>query len=292
MRSSFWTRPSFVPAVLLLAASCASSTKEAAPATHSAPVTATPFAGEVGMGISYLQTRASDLVDAAEDLLQAIESRNLAASQLAYYSARAPYEEIEVIARAFPELHAAIDARAHDYVDGELSPDFRGFHRIEIFLFARGKTQPALKYAKLLLDDVEELQAVLADRGRFTAEQTFQAMIDRCSEISTKTITGEEETWSDQSLLAIRHGWIGVHSQYRHFAGKVRAKNVQLGERLDRSYRKALEIIAVDFPQGENYASPFSLVSRNKRREIADASVKLRMYLVEAQRVLELDKGQ
>lgn len=288
MRSSFWIRPSLVPTLLLLAASCASSTKEAAPAGPSAPVVTTPFAGEVGMGISYLQTRAADLVDAAEALLQAVESQNLSESQRAYYGARAPYEEIEVVARAFPEIHEAIDARAHDFVDGEYSTDFRGFHRIEIFLFARGKTQPALKYAKLLLDDVEELQSVLADRGRFTANETFEAMIDRCAEISAKTITGEEETWSDQSLLAIKHGWIGVHSQYRHFAGKVRAKDVQLGERLDRSYRKALETIAVDFPQGENYASPFSLVSRSKRREIADASLKLRRFLIDAQRALEL----
>ncbi len=292
MRSSLWIRPTLLPVALLLAASCASSTKEAAPATPAAPVVATPFAGEVGMGISYLQTRAADLVDATEALLQAVESRNLAESQRAYYAARAPYEEIEVVSRAFPELHRAIDARAHDFVDGELSPEFRGFHRIEIFLFARGKTQPALKYAKFLLDDVEELQAVLADRGRFNASQSFQAMVDRCTEISTKTITGEEETWSDQSLLVIKHGWTGVHSQYRHFATKVRAENVQLGERLDRSYRKALELIAAEFPQGQTHASPYTLISRDKRRGIADASVKLRMYLAEAQQALGLGQPE
>ena len=249
-----------LPVILTLVASCQQQTKEAAPAQPT-PVVASPFAGEVGMGVAYLQTQAEKLVTATWDLMQSIEAQNLAAAQDAYYDARAPYEEIEVVARAFPELHRAIDARAYEFEEGELSDDFGGFHRIEIYLFAREKTEPALPYAKKLIDDVEELQAALADRGRFDAAMTFDAMIDRCTEISTKTITGEEEPWSDQSLLAIRHGWMGVHSQYRHFAMKVRAENVQLAERIDRTYRKALELIAEDFPQGQTAGAPFSLVT-------------------------------
>lgn len=277
-----------LPALALVAVGCTSSTKEAAPTTPATPIAMTPFAGEVGMGVAYLQTRASDLVDAAESLLQAVESKNLAAAKRAYYEARAPYEEIEVVSREFPELHRSIDARAHEFRRGEMSPEFRGFHRIEIFLFAREKTGPAVPHALRLLEDVEELQAVLADRGRFGAATSFDAMIDRCAEISTKTITSEEEAWSDQSLLAIKHGWIGVHSQYRHFASKVRAKNVRLAERLDRSYRQAMELIAGDFPQGQTAGSPFSMVNRSKKRKIADASVKLGLYLIEAQSALDL----
>lgn len=288
MRSNNSLSRLLLAAFTLAAASCASSTKEAAPTAPTAPVTVTPFAGEVGMGIAYLQTRASDLVDAAEDLLQAVESRNLAAAQEAYFEARAPYEEIEVVARAFPDLHEAIDARAHEYPEGEMSPDFKGFHRIETFLFSRSKTEPAVKYAAQLLEDVENLQEVLADRGRFGASMSFESMIDRCGEISAKTITSEEEMWSDQTLLVVRHGWIGIHSQYRHFATKLRAKDARLAERLDRSYRQAMEVIAADFPIGQTTGAPYSLISLAKRRKIADASVKLRLFLIEAQAALEL----
>lgn len=288
MRSPQPLRPLALSALLLVTVACQSTTKEAAPAQPT-PVVASPFAGEVGMGIAYLQTKAEELVTAAEDLMQSIEAQNLAAAQDAYYDARAPYEEIEVVARAFPELHHAIDARAYEFEAGEMSDEFGGFHRIEIYLFAREKTEPAIPFARRLVEDVEDLQAALTDRGRFDAATSFDAMIDRCTEISAKTITGEEEPWSDQSLMVIRHGWMGVHSQYRHFASKVRAENVQLAERIDRTYRQALELIAQDFPLGQTAGAPYSLVNRSKRRDIADASIKFALYLIQAEQELGLE---
>lgn len=281
------TRAPFLVAVLL--AGCSSATKESAPVEPAGPAALAPFAGELGMGVSYLETRAADLVDAAEALLAAIEGQNLALAQRAYYDARAPYEEIEVLARCFPELHRDIDGRAYEFRAGELDPEFRGFHRIEVFLFARQRTTPALPYAARLLEDVEELQHVLTDRGRFDAATSFDAMIDRCAELATRTISGEEETWSDQSLLVIKHAWTGIHSQYRPFGPQVRERNAQLAERIDRTYRQAMELIAADFPKGQTAGGPFSLVDRTERREIADASMKLRMFLEAAAKTLELE---
>lgn len=275
--------------LLGLSVSCASNkTQEAAPAQPATPLTATPFFGEVGLGVSYLQARAADLVDAVEGMILALENRDLQAAQRAYFEARAPYEEIEVVAAAFPELHRDIDARAYEFRSGELDEDFKGFHRIEIFLFSREKVKPALPVAKELLESVEELEAVLADRGLFSAEMEFAAMVDRCSDIASKTITSEEEMWSDQSLLVVRHGWIGIHNVYRHFAGQVRSVDVKLAERLDRSYRNAIELIRSDFPIGQVEGAPFSIIDRRKRRAIADASLKLRSHLVQAQIALEL----
>ena len=130
--------------------------QEAAPSAPATPVVVTPYAGEVGMGVSYLQTRASDLVDAVQNLIVALENRDLDSARRQYFESRAPYEEIETVARAFPDLHRDIDARAYEFQSGELDPDFGGFHRIEIFLFSREKTTPALPYAKALLDDVDQ----------------------------------------------------------------------------------------------------------------------------------------
>jgi iron uptake system component EfeO len=288
MRSTLRPRLVLAACAVALAAGCTSTTKEAAPTGPITPVEAQPYASEVGQGIAYLQERGAELVAAVEDMLRAIETGDLAAAQGAYFAARAPYEEIEVLARTFPELHRSIDARAYEFPTGELDTDFRGFHRIEIFLFAREKPEHALPYAKQLLLDVQELETALADRGRFDAPTQFDAMIDRCMEIATKTVSSEEEMWSNQSLIVVRHAWIGIHSQYRYYAGKVRDEDVKLAERLDRTYRRALELIADDFPIGQVQGSPFSIIDRGERRAIADASLKLRRYLIQAQETLGL----
>lgn len=290
MRSPFrHTSPRLVAlgATVALLAACSSSTKEAAPVSTPS-VYASPYASELGMGISYLQTRAAELVEATQQLVDACEARSLEQAQAAYFEARAPYEEIQVVAPAFPELDRRIDARTEEFPSGELDAEFRGFHRIEIFLFSREKTQPALKYAKELLEDVEALQAALDDRSRYGASMSFEAMIDRCSEVASSMITSAEEPWSNQSLIAIRHAWIGIHSQYRHYSGRVRAEDTQLAERLNRAYRQGLELIAKDFPIGSTVGTPYSLIDFRKRREIADASIRLRGYLVKAQEALDL----
>ncbi|MEO0661485.1 MAG: EfeM/EfeO family lipoprotein, partial [Planctomycetota bacterium] len=260
--------------------SAASDTQEAAPVSPGAESFAlAPFAGEVGMGVSYLQTRVADLKEAVDALVLAIESENLDAAKRAYYEARAPYEEIQVMAPVFPELDLSIDGRASDFDGGELSDEFRGFHRIESFLFARENTKSAIPYALELVEDVDELQMIFADRGLFDAETTFEALVVRCDELASRTITSEEETWSDQTLLVIKHAWTGIHSQYRHFGRDLREKDVVLAERLDRVYRQAMELIAADFPMGQTEGGPYTLVDRAKRRRIADASIKLRLHI-------------
>ena len=240
MRSPLSSRLVLALTTLDLATGCLASTKESAPAGPTGPVDSMPFASEVGQGVSYLSERSDDLGEAVERLVAAVEIGDLASCKNAYYDARAPYEEIEVLARAFPDLHLAIDGRSYEFPNGELDTDFRGFHRIEIFLFAREKPALALPYAQQLLEDVQSLRTALDDRTRYSAPMTFDAMIDRCMEIATKTVSSEEEMWSAQSLIVVRHAWIGVHSQYRYFGAKVRAKDVKLAERLDRSYRKAV----------------------------------------------------
>ncbi|MEM9379658.1 MAG: EfeM/EfeO family lipoprotein [Planctomycetota bacterium] len=288
MRSTLPSRLVLALSAAALASGCLSSTKESAPAGPTMPIDAMPFASEVGQGVSYLRERSDDLLSAVENLIAAIEIGDLASCKNAYFEARAPYEEIEVLARAFPDLHRSIDARAYEFETGELDPDFRGFHRIEIFLFAREKPALALQYAQQLLTDVQALRTALDDRTRYTAPMAFDAMIGRCMEIATKTVSSEEEMWSDQSLIVVRHAWIGIHSQYRFYGGKVRAKDVKLAERLDRSYRKAVELIAAEFPLGQTQGSPFSIIDRVQRRQIADASLKLRRYLIQAQETLDL----
>lgn len=274
------------PAMVLLALAC-SSTKEAPPAppTSAAPL---PFAAALSLGLADLTERSEDLVKAVEQLVGAIEMRDLAAAKAAYVRARAPYEEIEVLRAEFPDLHRAIDGRPADFAEGTLDPDFGGFHAIEHALFAREEVAAARQHAQALRDDVHTLSGELRSTIELDARTVFATMIERTGEVAWKTITSEEETWSDATLTVIRHNWIGVHAVYRHFAGSLRRADGILAEQLDRSYQRALEVIAQDFPGGEAQGTPYAIVDRMKRRKIIDASLSFRARLLDAAEALDI----
>lgn len=280
------TLRALAPTIALLALSC-STTKEAAPPPPQ-PAKPMPFAAALSLGLADLTQRSADLVASVEKLLGAIEIRDISAAKTAYVQARAPYEEIEVLRAGFPELHLAIDGRPSDYVSGGLDPDFRGFHAIELALFGRDDLDAALPLTRALYEDVQTLRDELRSTFELDATTVFTTMIERTGEVAWKTITSEEETWSEATLTVIRHNWIGVHSVYRHFAGELRQRDGILAEQLDRAYRRALEVIARDFPVGELQGTPYNIVDRVKRRRIVDASLAFRARLVDAARALEL----
>ena len=74
----------------------------------------------------------------------------------------------------------------------------------------------------------------------------------------------------------------------QYFAGAVRSQDALLAERIDRAYRKAIEEIAGEFSSEGVEGSPFTLINMGQRRQIADASLQLRRYLIQARKALEL----
>ena len=275
-------------AVLLagLGAACRTTTTEAQPVTSPATVVRQPFSAEVDGGLGSARRRADDLIERIEDLIVALETGTQEGAARAYCEARAPYEELQVLASAFPDLDLAIDGRPADFANGELDPAFRGFHRVEVLLFSRGRTAAAHRCATQLLEDARRLRAVLDERARFSAGVAFDGMERRCMDVATRIVSSEEEPWSNQSLLVIRHAWVGCYDQYRHFAGAVRERDALLAERIDRAYRQALEGLAGEFTSDGVEGSPYTLISTSRRRAIADASLKLRGYLVRARECL------
>lgn len=273
--------------LVLLAAACA-TTQEAAPPPPP-NVAPSPFAYAMTLGVSDLAERSQDLVQSVEALLTALENHDVEAAQAAYVVARAPYEEIEVLRAAFPALHLAIDGRPADFAAGEQDPGFRGFHAIEIALFARESHKAALPHALRLYDDVQALRGRLRGDLQLDPATVFATMIERTGEVASRSITSEEETWSDATLTVVRHNWMGVHSVYRHYAGALRDRDAVLAEQIDRAYRRALEVVARDFPVGQVASTPYVIIDRVKRRKIADASLSFRDRLVDAARALELD---
>lgn len=275
--------------VLLLGlASCQATTLDSQPVATPAAVVRQPFSNSVGHGVSNAIERCDDLTLCVEELLLALETGTLDGACHAYAAARAPYEEIQVLAAAFPELDLAIDGRSSEFEAGEFDPGFRGFHRIEILLFARKRMGAATPYARQLLQDVQALRGVLEERGRFSAAATFAGMQRRCMDVATRMVSSEEEMWSNQSLLVIHHAWIGCYEQYKYFAGAVRTEDALLAERIDRAYRKAIEEVAGEFSSEGVEGSPFTLIDMGQRRQIADSSLKLRGYLLQAHEALGL----
>ena len=138
-------------------------------------------------------------------------------------------------------------------------------------------------------------QCALLDRGCIAVANALEA--NRClmtCVLSENDITQygglawPDTLWSNQSLLVIRHAWVGCYDQYRQFAGDVREQDARLAERIDRAYRKAIEEVAGEFSTEGVEGSPYTLISMSQRRSIADASLKLRGYLSKARAALGL----
>ena len=73
---------------------------------------------------------------------------------MAYVNARPPYEEIEVYAGSFEQEDSDIDARPYSFDDGENSDEFKGFHKIEAFIYRDEDLASAIPYGEELIDSV------------------------------------------------------------------------------------------------------------------------------------------
>jgi len=246
------------------------------------------LARAVGRGIDYFKRRTEQQAPLCRALLSAIESRDLAAARRAYVASRPPYEEIEVHASAFEQVDRDIDARPYVFDDGELDPEFRGFHKIEALLYAYEDLDAALPYARRLVQSIEDLASRLTDRWRFSASLHFEGMIALATEVAAKKISSEEETWSDQSLVIFRHNWIGVYSQFEPFAA-VLGEEHEVSRRVKEAYERAMATVEPHFAPGRVGATPYSRIRIRERREMADASNRLREALLVARDALRVD---
>ncbi len=164
-------------------------------------VHATTLRGSGGGGLGVFSDSGRIQLGLVRDLLAAIESGNLERAKNAYVEARPPYEQIEVLAASFEQTDRDIDARPAGFDGGELNREFKGFHRIEALLYRDENIDRALRYARRLVRSVRTLRSDLNQGQNFNATMHFEGMMALATEVSAKKICGEEETWSDQSLL-------------------------------------------------------------------------------------------
>ncbi len=239
----------------------------------------------VATGVDYFKKQAIAQLSLTETMLDALKSGNLAQAKEAYINARPPYEEIEVYALSFEQEDADIDARPYAIDGGETSPEFRSFHRVEALLFRDGNLKAAIPYAEGLVKSVKSLIQKLDEPANFNAALNFKGMLNLATEVPAKKISGEEETWSDQSLLIFKHNWMGIHSQFEPYKSKLSA---ELVAEVESAYQQCLNTVKPFFNPGRIAAKPYSTLSTEQRRAIVTASYRYRDALAKAREALKI----
>jgi len=149
---------------------------------------------------AYISDQVGYLVEASQDLADALHGDDLAAAQKAYIKARPYYEKIEAVAESFTagdtDLDAAIDAR-----DGDVpAADWTGFHPIEKGLFKDKSLDGLGDLGDGLVENTTELQSLVKDLTYqpYELANGAQELLD---EVASSKITGEEERYSHVDLL-------------------------------------------------------------------------------------------
>lgn len=235
----------------------------------------------VEAGIAYFRRRNQEQKQLVAALTRALSGSDRAAAEAAYIASRPPYEEIEVLAANFESIDKAIDARAYAHDLGDSDPGFKGFHKIEALLFGDGDLAAALPVARELEASIAELGKALGERERFSAKDSFKGMIALATEIGAKKISGEEETWSDRSLLIFRSNLAGIESQYRPFATALSAKKAGLAREVQTGVAAAKAAVDAIYGQ-EPGGAAYSRVGVRERRSIVKTTVVLRDGLIAA----------
>jgi iron uptake system component EfeO len=264
------------------------STRQLAANAHK-EATTDPYANQVAAGVDYFWTICDDQLALCEKLHAAIKSGNLDEAKNAYLAARPPYEEIETHALCFEETDRDIDARPYVFGGGETDDEYRGFHKIEMYLFGEGEVATAEPYAATLVESIKTLKKDLSTPENFNSSLYFEGMIGLANEVSAKKISSEEETWSDQSLIIFRHNWLGILSQYKTFRKLVEAKDEKLAERTMNSFLGALALVAPHFKPNTPAATPYSQIGMLDRRAICKASNQIRDSLIDVKALLKID---
>ncbi|ASC71780.1 Iron uptake system component EfeO [Halomicronema hongdechloris C2206] len=244
-----------------------------------------PYAEQIDMGVAYFREKAAEQLALVKDFLAVLATGDLEAAKAAYIEARPPYEQIEVLAASFEQEDSDIDARPYSFEQGEASPDFISFHRIEALLFRDGDVAAAIPYAEGLVASVESLIDKLNDPSNFNSSLNFEGIIGLATEIPAKKISSEEETWSDQSLLIFKNNWIGIYSQVQPFETVLSA---EIMTDVDAAYKACMDAIAPFYPDGQVAAMPYSSLSTADRKRISEASYQFRNALIEAAESLGL----
>jgi iron uptake system component EfeO len=210
----------------------------------------------------YLGRNARQLVAETRGFVAAVLAGDLARAKRLYAPARAPFERIEPVADAFPDLDRRIDARQNEVTPSE----FAGFHRIERALWQQGTVDGTAAVATRLLADVEELQEK-AETVELQATQIANGANELLAEVSAAKITGEEERYSHTDLVDLEANVEGAEAAFRAVEPLLATADPELEKEIERGFDDVYSALA-PYRRGDGFV-PYTQLSQSDTRKLA-----------------------
>lgn len=186
---------------------------------------------------SYLEENASSLVEWTTKLWGQTVTEQLPQAQSRYATARVQYGQLLPVAHLFPALDRRINAQR-----GESKGRFVGFHRIEQSLFERESVANLKGIAKLLVDDVKQLEAEVktVPLEPVTLAEATTALLD---EVAAKKLTGREEPYSETDLVDVSASVEGAEAVFEAVRPQLEDIDPQLVGQLEARFEKAYGLL-------------------------------------------------
>jgi iron uptake system component EfeO len=180
----------------------------------------------------YLLKNSEELTEKTKPFVEAVIAGNIAKAKQLYPAPRINYERIEPVAESFGDLDPRIDARENDVPKSE----FGGFHRLEKALWEEETTKNMEPVAETLLEDVEELEALIKGKVKIHAVEIANGANELLTEVSTSKITGEEERYSHIDLVDFLGNVEGAEDAFLAVAPLMEEKDSSLVKEVEKDF--------------------------------------------------------
>lgn len=191
----------------------------------------------------YVNTNLRELVKGVQAFTDAVKAGKIEEAKKLYAQVRRPYERIEPIAELFADLDKSIDARADDHEQGEKSPDFIGFHRIEYGLWVEKSTKGLAPVADRLLTDCKELQKRVTTLT-FPPEKVVGGAAVLIEEVAATKISGEEERYSHTDLDDFQANFEGADKIFELLRPLVEKKDKAFADKTAANFKTVFDVLA------------------------------------------------
>lgn len=240
----------------------------------------------------------AQLTEDVDVLRESIKSNDLEVLRNAYVKARVSYERMQVIAELVPTLDKQIDARPWMFETGQNDPAFGGFHSVEHALYRDNRLRGMQKVVKELQNDVRELCNKVEERTDegFSTERLWNRIVLGAYTLPARTMSSEEETWSDLTILVIRENMKALREVAEPFYDVLEEDTTrQVKEAFVAVEKVLVEKIDVenDFSSGVDF-TPYSSVNERDRALLSellyDSAEALRLARDELSPIAEEDE--
>lgn len=259
-------------------------------AEESSSVQSVDLSAETETYKKFVSAEIDQLLKDTENFAKLIQEGKLDEAKKVYPLIRKAYERSEPIAELFAESDVKIDYRLADYVeDNQTEEGWSGFHKIEQILWEEGKTEPAVSYAKQLVDDIKELKAKVAT-VEVTPENMLTGAVDLLNEVATSKITGEEEIYSHTDLYDFEANIAGAEKIFSILKDKISAKDPELAKNLTEKFKAVNDLLASHKVDADHYKL-YTDLSEKETKALAEAVTKLGEPLSQMAVILEADES-